>query len=247
MKRYLSLLLVLLLCLTVVPAAAAAGNLLVDDADLLSFTEEASLQKRLSDLTEKYDVQVVVVTVNSTGAYSPDDFVEYYYDTFDYGVGPNRDGVLLVVDMDSRTYRILSNGLAADAISHAAIDSIGNAIAPSLSDGDYAKAFETFLEECEYYLNGHINGYPFAAGKNLVIALIIGLVAALIVTSILKGQLKTVRSQYAAGDYVKTGSMQVTQATDLFLYRNVSKRAKPKNNSSGGSSGGGRNVGGGSF
>lgn len=247
MKRYLSLLLVLLLCLAVVPVVSAAGNPVTDQADLLNPMEEVELRKKLTDLTQEYQVQIAVVTVNSTGSYSPDDFVEHLYDSQNYGLGANRDGVLLVVDMESRTYRILSNGMAADAISSGAISSIGDAIAPDLSDGAYADAFDTFADECVYYLDGYINGFPFDTGKQLLIALAIGLVAALIVTSVLKGQLKSVRSQYAAGDYVKPGSLQVTQATDFFLYRNVSKRAKPKNNSSGSSSGGGRNVGGGRF
>lgn len=62
----------------------------------------------------------------------------------------------------------------------------------------------------------------------------------LIPMSVLKGQLKSVRMQNAATSYVRPNSMQLTQERDLFLYRNVTRTARPKNNSgSGGSSGGG--------
>jgi chromosome segregation ATPase len=42
-----------------------------------------------------------------------------------------------------------------------------------LSDGDYAVAFDVFVEQCDYYLDGYTNGFPFNFGKNLLIALII--------------------------------------------------------------------------
>jgi uncharacterized protein len=84
--------------------------------------------------------------------------------------------------------------------------------------------------------------------KTLLICAGVGLVIGLIVVLILKGQLKSVRRQNQANAYIRPGSMQVTVARDLFLYRNVTKTRRQSNNSSGGSSGGGsRHVGGGSF
>jgi hypothetical protein len=138
--------------------------------------------------------------------------------------------------------------LAADAITMDDIDYITNLITPYLSDGDYAWAFSEFADQCEIYINGHINGYPFPAGTMVIVSLVIGFVVALIATGIMRAQLKSVHYKAAAGDYLKAGSLQVTRSRDIFLYRNVTRQAKPKNtSSSGGSSGGGRNVGGGSF
>ena len=82
--------------------------------------------------------------------------------------------------------------------------------------------------------------------KWLIVSVIIGIVIAFVYTSYLKGQLKTVRSKSEASDYIVPGSMQLTQQRDVFMYRNVSKTAKPKSNSSGGSRNGGSSFGGGS-
>lgn len=82
--------------------------------------------------------------------------------------------------------------------------------------------------------------------KWLIVSVIIGIVIAFIYTAHLKGQLKTVRSKSAASDYIVPDSMQLTQQRDVFMYRNVSKTAKPKNNSSGGTRSGGSSFGGGS-
>ena len=66
-----------------------------------------------------------------------------------------------------------------------------------------------------------------------------GLVIGLIAVGIMSAKMKTVRSQSHASDYVRPGSMQLTNQRDIFLYSHVSRRAKPKQTSSGGSRGGG--------
>ena len=245
MKKLFSFLLVLALCLALACPVLAAGNPVIDDAELLNAAEEAELPAKLSAIRTAYQVDVVVITVLSTGGISIDNYINT---TFDSMFSPEHDGVMLVVDMGSRNFRILSNGLAADAITMDDIDYITDLITPYLSDGDYAWAFSEFADQCEIYINGHINGYPFPAGTMVIVSLVIGFVVALIATGIMRAQLKSVHYKAAAGDYLKAGSLQVTRSRDIFLYRNVTRQAKPKNtSSSGGSSGGGRNVGGGSF
>ena len=245
MKKLFSFLLVLALCLALACPVLAAGNPVIDDAELLNAAEEAELTAKLSAIRTAYQVDVVVITVLSTGGISIDNYINT---TFDSMFSPEHDGVMLVVDMGSRNFRILSNGLAADAITMDDIDYLTDLITPYLSDGDYAQAFAEFADQCEYYINGHINGFPFPAGTTAIVALVIGFVVALIATGVMKGQLKSVHQKAAAGDYLKAGSLQITRSRDIFLYRNVTRQAKPKStSSSGGSSGGGRNVGGGSF
>ena len=225
----------------------AEDNLLVwDEAELLNETEVAQLSSKLESISKKYKAEIRVVTLSSMDGGDIDEFLEYLYDESGFGYGENHDGVLLVVCMDPREYRILSNGFAGEAITSGDIDAIGEAFKSDLSDGNYADAFDTFADKCEYYLDGHINGFPFNTGKNLLICLGIGLVVALIVTGIWKNQLKSVRKQSAANAYVKAGTMQITQSGDFFMYRNVTKTQKQSSSSSG-SSGSSRSTGGGSF
>ena len=79
-----------------------------------------------------------------------------------------------------------------------------------------------------------------------ILSLIAGAVLSfLIPMSVLKGQLKSVRMQAAASSYVRPGSMELRQQRDIFLFRNVTRTARPKNNSSSGGGGGGsRSTGG---
>lgn len=239
-----------LLVTAVLPVAAnAEANtdlFVIDDADLLTNGEEAKLAGVLMDYSQSNQAQLVIVTV-SDAVGDVDTYVEYVYDSMEFGYGVERDGVLLLLCMAEREYRILSNGYAGTAISEWEIDTIGETIVSDLSDGAYMQAFLAFANQCNYYLDGYINGFPFEFGTNLVFALIAGFVIGLIVALVLKSQLKSVRKQSGANVYVKPGSMQVTTRRDIFLYRNVTRTRKSSNSSSGGSRGSSRSVGGGRF
>lgn len=247
-RKIFSLISVILLCLSLTVVCFASNpEYVTDGADLLTDSEERELYATLAAISDAYGAQVAVVTVPSLDV-SIDYYVNDIYDGGAYGYGSDKAGVLLLVCMNPREYRILSNGFAADAISSYDIDVISDAIVSYLSDGDYAEAFDTYASECEYYLGGYINGFPFDFGANLILALIVGVVIALIAVSSMKAQLKSVRRQNQANAYVKSGSMNITRAGDYYMYRTVTRSPKPKSNSSSSSSSGGsRNVGGGRF
>ena len=56
------------------------------------------------------------------------------------------------------------------------------------------------------------------------------LLAFLIPMSMLKGELKSVRRENAAANYVRENSMNLTTKRDIFLYRNVVRTPIPKAN-----------------
>lgn len=63
---------------------------------------------------------------------------------------------------------------------------------------------------------------------NILIAVIVGLLVALIVTGILRAGLKSVGKQDTAVFYEKDGGLQLTRKNDIFLYKNTERYAKPK-------------------
>lgn len=246
MKRKLFvLLLAVVLCLSLgLSASAASGGHIYDEADLLTGEEEARLAEKLANISSQYNAQLVIITVPSATG-TTDALVEELYDGMNLGWGADRDGVLLLVCMDPREYRILSNGYAAQAIDPDCISAIGDAMVSDLSDGAYADAFTTFADNCAYYLDGYLNGFPFNVGMSLLVSLIVGVVAGIAAAIILKNQLKSVHQQKQANAYVKSDSLQLTASRDLFLYREVSRTEKSSTQSS--DSGSSRSVGGGSF
>ncbi|MBO5253663.1 MAG: TPM domain-containing protein [Clostridia bacterium] len=249
-KKIIVLCLALLVCFCLaipVSAETAGGEFLFDEADILTDAEEAQLAEKLSEASHTYEAQIIIATVPSIDG-NMEHFIEETYDSMGWGYGEKRDGVLLLVCMDPREYRILSNGYAGVAITVDDIGNIGEYIVSDLSDGNYAAAFDTFIDETAYYLSGYLYGFPFEGVKSFGVSLVIGIIAGVVVALVLKGQLKSVKKQDQAHEYVKPGSMQVTVQRDLFLYREVSRVKKESSSGSGrGSSGSSRSVGGGSF
>ena len=241
MKKVLTVLLALLITLSfAVPAFAEAMPRLVDQADLLTDAQEAALLSKLDTISNKHGMDVVVVTADTLEGKSPTAYADDFYDYNGYC----EDGILLLVSMEDSDWWISTAGYGITAFTDAGIEYLGNRFVPSLSDGDYAGAFEIYANTCDEFITQAKTGDPYDTHNlpkepfdflmNLAICFVIGLVIAAIATAIMKGQLKSVRSQAGASSYVKSGSLNVTHRQDLFLYRDVKRTAKPKD--SGGSS-----------
>ncbi len=248
-KRLFALLMVLVLCAcTVIPAFAAEGKTpwVQDHAQLLTQEQAQILTEKLESIGSKYSVTLAVVTVESCDGKDHEDYAKSVYGRYGYG----DDGILLLIDMDeeNRGWYIFGKGIGYDAIDDGESDAIGETITPFLTDAEYTHAFHTFADECEPRLDVAVNGEPFKVIRSLVISLVIGMGLALAITGGMKGKLKSVRSQRAATNYVRQGSMNITESYELFLYKTVERKEKPKSSSgSSGSSGSRQGGSGGSF
>ena len=89
---------VLLLCMSMTIPALAAGDRLVDEADLLSVSEEETLEMQLDEISDRHQLDVVVVTMDDLNGYSATAVADDYYDYNGY----RPDGILLLVSMSER-------------------------------------------------------------------------------------------------------------------------------------------------
>ena len=236
-KILVILMLVFLLCLIAIPAAADSGYQsdawVVDGANILSQTERNALSQQLSQLSQTYQTEIRIFTTSSTADTNVERYAEDIFDDNQLGYGDDHSGILLLLCMDIREFCIFTNGAANDAIGSWEIEKICDTIVSDMSDGNYYAALDTFLDQCDYYLDGHINGFPFETGKSLLIAFAVAFVIALIITGVWKAQLKSVRKQHAANVYVRKDSMHLTAQKDFFLYKEVNRTRKETTSSSG--------------
>lgn len=239
-KRIIAVIFILIFCLTSLVTVFASSDrelpLLVDDADLLTGSEERSLNSELDRISGEQECEVAIVTVYSLDGKTATEYADDFFDYNGYGYGDNDDGILLLVSMEDRDVAISTYGFAIDAFTDAKQDYMYDEFLPYLSDGDYKKAFSTFAELCEDILVQARAGTPFFSGKRLLVSLGIGVVFAFIITAIMKGKLKSVRYQPAANSYVRQNSLNISLSKDLFLFRRVDRQAIPKDSGSGGSS-----------
>lgn len=248
--------LVLLLALAAPAFAAESGFAdlyyrMNDGAQLLTEDEDNELEASLEELSVRQSFDVVIATIDSLdgeGYTSMEEYADDLYDYCQFGYGANRDGVLLLISKGDRKWHISTCGYEITAFTDAGIQYLGQQMTPDMADGDYAAAFRTFIRWTDAYVTAAREGHPYDVNNMpheplsimyLGLALVIGLVTALIVTGVMKSQLKSVAPQPDASSYVRQGSMRLTNQRDHFLYRDVHRTERPKasdSSDSGGSS-----------
>lgn len=234
----------------------------IDEAGLLTADEAASLEQRISAVTAEYHMDVVILTVNGTDGADIVDFADDFYDysgNGGYGWGENRDGVLLCVDMTGREMWISTCGRGIDVFTDYGIDLLLDGLVERFGDEDYCGAFSSFVDDCESFIGQADAGEPvdtwipddpYEGSSSSVsrserkfsivpyaIALVVGIVAALIVTGSMKAKLHTAVPQSRADSYVKRDSFDLMSSEDTFLYSHVA--SSPRSTDSGRSGGGG--------
>ena len=92
----------------------------IDDAGILSTSEEESLTELCKKASEKCQLDIIIITMNKNLDYSPMDMYlrsilekQYGY----YGTGSNCEAVVYGIDMTSRADRIVTSGRAKSDIS----------------------------------------------------------------------------------------------------------------------------------
>lgn len=228
----------LLLLLTVgvltVGAADAHPPRLVDNAGLLSQAEADSLRATLDQYSEELNFDIVVVTTNTLDGKTPRDYADDYFDYNGYGYGENRDGALFLryINGSSKEVWLSTSGEGIKAIRDADIESIFDDMEDDIRANRYGAAFRIFAQD----VRDEVLDYRSYDTIWIFVGLAVGLGVGLIATNAMRSSLKSVRQQRYAGSYIKGNSVNITEARDIFLYRTVSRVAKPKESSGGGSS-----------
>ncbi len=269
MKKIFALFLsIFMVC--ILPICVSAERILplvVDDAELLAEWEEDALNDTLALLTDSRQIEIAVVTVNSTAGKSARDYADDFYDYNGYGYGDNDDGVLLLVDMGNREWWITTHGLGQTYLSDYALYMIEEAFLNQLSDGNYYAAFSAFANACDEYIGYAISGeayyddnyygdyggavtsyvddyyYDDSSDESDIvgtigISLVGGFFISLMVVLGMKKGMTTVHAVHNAASYMVDGSLSLRSQGDRYLYSNTVRTPRNTNNSSSGRSGG---------
>lgn len=248
----------LILCLLLLPSlflsVGAEQQYVIDNADLMSSSEEAALEEKAQALRQEYGMDVVILTVDSLDGKHPQDYANDYYDYNGY----SEDGVIFILSMEKRDRYISTCGNAAYVLTDYGIQQVGESALPYLKSGDYYGAFDAFLDALPTYFSAYNDGTPIdgtvpTSGDyyhgdqeevvyyeqprhvNVWISIVIGAVIGGITVLIMRACMNTKRPQRSAGSYLNDSSYHLRTNQDLFLYSNVTKtRIQQESSSSGG-------------
>lgn len=262
------ILLLLLFLLGLTPRAKAQTPRIVDEAGLLSGEEAGILETRAGEISEKYGMDVVILTVYSLDGQDSESYADDYYDSHGYGLGGDSSGVLLLLSMEYRDWAISTCGEAIYALTDYGIQDVFSQIAPYLSEDEYYDAFSAYLDALEPYFDAYAQGSPidgkapaydgpgsyhpgtqeetvYAPEKApvlrfLLVGLAVGAAAGGVTVAVMAGQMNTAKPQRGAANYVQPGSYQLYENQTIFLHSHVTRTARAE--SSGGGSGGGSST-----
>ena len=249
----------LLLCvilswmILVLPVSGQTVSYISDEAGLLLPEEIAALEEKSSELANMYQIDPVILTVDSLGGETAQNYADDYYDHSGY----RDDGVLFLLAMAEREWYISTSGAVIYSLTDYGIQQLGESVVPCLAEEYWYTGFYQFLDALPYYLDAYENGTPidgFAdysgdyyhgeqeevlyyekeSEPNFFYSLFAGIAAAGITIVIMRSSMNTKRAQRSAGAYMEDGSWNLYQHRDLFLYSNVTKTRRQQENSGGG-------------
>ena len=236
-------------------AVSAETGRVFDNAALFSGEQAATLEKTIQEQQIDYALDIVIYTTDDAGGKTARAYADDAYDDGGFGVGPGRDGLLFLIDMDNREIYLSTSGRAIDLFTDSRIDAIlDDAYAP-LAEGDYFGAANRFLQGVRRYASlppdsqnqaGAADSDPapaeetrgLTAGK-VVAAVFGGAAAGLIFFGVVAARYRYKDPKYTYPLREK-GRLQLTETNDVFLGQHVTHRRiqTPPKGGNGGSSGG---------
>lgn len=126
-----------------------------DYANLLSDEEEETLYKKAINFIEKYNMDMVLVTIDDN-PYGSDDrsvslYAEDFYEYSEFGINSSHDGIIILIDMDNRAPCVTATGQAILIYDDERKIDMNDDAYDYLADAKYYDAFLNYIESASNY------------------------------------------------------------------------------------------------
>ena len=222
-----------------------------DFANLFNSSEEQLLYNKVSEFINNGDLDMVIVTIDDNPRNSAMKYADDFYDYNYFGEGSTHDGILFLIDMDTREMWISTTGTGQLMYDDYRIEKILDATYSKITKEKYYECAEAFISNAKYYYelgipdsneNAYINEYgDYVYSEDAIIASITvaalpAFIISLIIVFIMKGKHKTIKKATTAFSYMR--EKNITYREDSFINTYTSKVYDPPSSSSGSSGGG---------
>lgn len=226
MKKFKYLILAILSFVIVSNVFALDNTLkLYDYAQILKDNEEEKIRNDINKYINKYNIDMVVITVKYHTQPTTEDYVNAFYNKNEFGKGINKNGIVIVFDLMKDDMLIKTFGKVKGYYSENEINKILNEVN---DENNYYKKFKKFItysnkyvEEYEVNEEQDVNIFSYV---NYILITILSIIIPIIVISVLILKNKTVRKQYTADYYIVEESVIINVKEDKYVTTNTKKK-----------------------
>ena len=236
MKRMISIVVaVLLLALLAIPVSGAeTPEACVYDGEMLLTDEEYwTLEDYAQEISDLRQCAVYFVSVEDYRDYGDGDIFNVARQIFldnDFGMGEEKDGVMLLLSMEDRDYSLIVHGFGETALTDYGREYICEHFLDDFADDDWFHGVYDYLSYTNDLLSQAREGkiydrYNWITGGVLwVWSLILGVVISLIVCTVQRAMMrKKVHEQTGALGYVQ-GDVHITRKRDVYSHTTEVRR-----------------------
>lgn len=250
-KRIILFALLILVLLSTSITVGAIKDLVFDEAGLFTNDERVSLEDQANQLSDQYNMDIVITTTNDAGGKTSREYADDYFDYNSFGQGTDYDGILFLIDMDNREAYISTSGLGIRYLTDQRIEGVLDEVFNSgMIDGDFYGAARGFLRGTSQYLRAGIPSDQYSidekeANRLTFFDMIIGLVGGSVTGGLFYGTTKSSYKLKNPGNpfsYRNNSLVNVVPGDDQLVDSIVTHRRIPRPPKGGGSSGGSRST-----
>ena len=184
-------------------------------------------------------MDLAVVTISDNNKDGAMEYADDFYDYNNFGKGTENDGILFLIDMDTRYLWMSTTGNAIKMYNDYRIDKALDAVYSYMTDKAYYDGTIKYIDIISNYakegLPSKTSNYEMSIPKALMFSLIGGLILTAIIIGILIAKNKLVRKATTAAEYLNKESIDVQNLGETLTSSHITK-TKIEHDSGGGSS-----------
>ncbi len=240
MKKILTILLVSVICVcSLISVSAYTDQYIFDFSESLSYSEIEELENTAQQIENNYGY-CVMFCITDEDTY--EGYEQNIYDTYT----DNEDGIIFVHDLKNEMYYYYVTESAKSQFTATKISKMQNAYD---SNSSYFGGIEDFYIVTEDLLGqggiviqnteeNYTTGIETTTHTNnpvltICICILVGMAIGFVIILSIASKNKSVRMQKNATEYTRPGSFVLTGNYDNFLYKNIDKKPKPKQENKG--------------
>lgn len=233
-KKILTIFLITAICIcSSISASAYTEQYVFDYENALSYEELQELESTAEQLENEYGYCVMFCITDEE---TDENYAQNIYDTYT----DNENGIIFVHDTESEIYNFYVTESASSTFDYIKMQEAYD------SNNSYFDGIEDFytvvenslsyddavLVDIETDTDTYTTGSTAVSSKNpaktIILCIVVGMAMGFIIILAIASKNKSVRMQTNATIYTRPGSFVVTGSYDNFLYKNLVKTPKPK-------------------